>query len=70
MIDQQKFFVAAEMALASPLNIDKCVIYADNQPAIKATMKPDKQSGQAILNDTIDKLEKLVITRNIAAEIV
>ena len=37
----------------------ECIIYADSQPAIIATTKPHKQSGQSIICETLDNLESL-----------
>ena len=35
------------------------VMYADSQPAIKATAKPERQSDQAIIRDVLDIIESL-----------
>jgi ribonuclease HI len=66
--------LAADIAITTSESttsaISKCLIYTDSQAAIKATVNPDKQSGQAILSSAIDKLEKLVTIKNIITEIV
>ena len=46
------------------------IIHTDSQAAIKATTKPDKQSGQTILCNAIDKLEKLTIEKDMTTEII
>src|SRR5438874_2477001 len=33
------------------------LIYTDSQPAITATTKPHKQSGQSIIRETLDNIE-------------
>jgi ribonuclease HI len=45
------------------------MIYADSQTAITATTKPDKQSGQSILCDAIERSEKLVVEREMKTDI-
>jgi len=40
-------------------NYSDCVIYADSQPAITATTKPNTQSGQQIIADTLDAIEDI-----------
>jgi len=37
----------------------ECTIYADSQPAIIATTKPHKQSGQSIIREILDNVESL-----------
>src|SRR5205814_3954955 len=37
----------------------ECVIYTDSQPAIIATIKQHKQSGQSIIRETLDNIESL-----------
>ena len=39
------------------------------QPAVKATTKPDKQSGQSILCNAIEKLKKLVVEKGMKMDI-
>jgi len=57
------FELAIEIALTSPLNYTKCIIYADSKAAIQGISKPDKQSGQAILISAIGKIQSLVQKR-------
>src|SRR5437773_805803 len=47
----------------------QCRIYTDSYATIKATIKPDKQSGQTILCNAISKLEKLTAEKGITTEI-
>jgi ribonuclease HI len=51
--------LAVDIVQAARRNYDKCVIYTDSQPAIKATAKPGQQSGQSILTSVIDAFEAL-----------
>jgi ribonuclease HI len=51
--------LAVDIVQAAPRTYDKCVIYTDSQPAIKATAKPGQQSGQSILTSVIDAFETL-----------
>ena len=51
--------LASDIVQAAPQSYVKCVIYTDSQPAIKATAKPHKQSGQSILASVIDAFESL-----------
>src|SRR5437773_2959514 len=39
----------------------QCVIYTDSQAAITATTKPGKQSGQSLIQSTIDSIDRLKI---------
>lgn len=57
-------------ACNAPQVFTKCRIYTDSQAAIKATVKPDKQSGQTILCNAIKKLEGLTTDKGIFTEIV
>ena len=63
------FELAADIALASPLNYTNCVIYGDSQAAIQGIKKPNKQSSQIILISAIDKLQGLVDQRQMSIEI-
>ena len=51
--------LAVDIVQEAPRKYDKCVIYTDSQPAIKATTKPHQQSGQSILASVIDSLDSL-----------
>jgi ribonuclease HI len=51
--------LAAEILQSTEKRYNKCVIYADSQPAIKAIAKPAKQSGQAIIQEVLDSIESL-----------
>ena len=48
-----------EIAQTHATKYKNCVVYADSQPAIKATMKPNRQSGQEIIRDVLDTIESL-----------
>ena len=41
-------------------NQQQCHIYTDSQAAIKAIINPGKQSGQAIIKATLDKIDHLI----------
>jgi ribonuclease HI len=49
--------LAIEILQSTERRYNKCVIYADSQPAIKAIAKPARQSGQAIIQETLDAIE-------------
>ena len=52
--------MAVDIAQASELEeYTGCNIYIDSQPAIKATTKPERQSGQAIIREVLDSIESL-----------
>jgi ribonuclease HI len=42
-----------------PRHYSQCNIYADNQSAITAVLQPGQQSGQYILRNIYDNLEKI-----------
>ena len=44
-------------------------MYTDSQAAIKATTKPDQQSGQTILYNAITKIEKLSVEKGMTIKI-
>src|SRR5205814_8679506 len=44
----------------SPPQYQKCVIYADNQSAISAIFTPERQSGQYILCDIHEHLDRML----------
>jgi hypothetical protein len=63
--------MAINIAHSAPDAYKKCIIYADSQPAIIATTKPSKQSGQAIIAEVLDNLDSLQACRpNLQVEIV
>jgi len=43
----------------------RCIIYSDSQAAIKAIIKPGQQSGQSIIREILDRIEKLQQEREI-----
>ena len=47
-------------------NKQHCHIYIDSQAAIKAIINPAKQSGQAIIKATLDKIDQLTKKRYLA----
>jgi ribonuclease HI len=51
--------MAVDIAKKASETIENCVIYTDSQPAIIATTKPVKQSGQSIIAATLNNLESL-----------
>ena len=51
--------LAIDMALASPPQHRKCIIYADSQPAIKASTLPSNQSGQSVICAVLDSVDSL-----------
>ena len=51
--------LATEILRSTGKRYNKCVIYADSQPAIKAIAKPVKQSGQGIIQEVLDGIESL-----------
>ena len=51
--------LAVGIVQTAPTAYEKCVIFADSQPAIKAITKPRQQSKQSILVSVIDALEEL-----------
>src|SRR5271169_797062 len=51
--------MAVDIAKKANETIKHCIIYADSQPAIIATTKPVKQSGQSIIAETLKSLESL-----------
>jgi ribonuclease HI len=61
--------LAANIAMNAPQTYTACIIYSDSQAAVIATTKPDKQSGQSILCDAIEKLEKLVVEKGMKIDI-
>ena len=62
--------LAVDIADATTATFTKCKIHVDSQDAIKATVKPGKQSGQSILCTAVKKMEKLILEKGIATEIV
>jgi ribonuclease HI len=42
-------------------NVEKCRIFSDSQAAIRALMNPRKQSGQAIIKDILDEIDRLLL---------
>ena len=61
--------LAIDIAYNTPQTFTKCQIYTDSQAAIKATTKPDQQSGQTILYNAITKIEKLSVEKGMTIEI-
>jgi ribonuclease HI len=51
--------LATEIIQTHATKYKNCVVYADSQPAIKATTRPERQSGQAIIRDVLDAIESL-----------
>ena len=50
--------LATEIVRANPSH-NRCEIFTDSQPSIKALLKPRKQSGQSIINAILDNIENL-----------
>jgi hypothetical protein len=42
--------------------VETCNIFSDSQAAIKALRNPRKQSGQSIINDILDEIDRLLLT--------
>ena len=57
--------IAVNIAQTCQNNYKQCVIYADSQAAIKATVKPGKQSGQSILCSLLSSIDTLISSRGI-----
>lgn len=55
--------IAVDMAVTSPPQYRKCVIYADSQPAIKASTSPSHQSGQSVICTVLDSIDSLKAQR-------
>jgi ribonuclease HI len=51
--------LAIDMAQDLPTRYSKCVIYADSQPAIKATSSPSRQSGQSVICAVLESVDSL-----------
>jgi len=51
--------LAIDMAQDLPTCYRKCVIYADSQPAIKATSSPSRQSGQSVICAVLESVDSL-----------
>ena len=57
--------IAVNIAQTCQNNYKQCVIYADSQAAIKATVKPGRQSGQSILCSLLSSIDNLISSRGI-----
>ena len=55
--------MAVNIAQTCQNNYKQCVIYTDSQAAIKATVKPGKQSGQSILCSLPSSIDNLISSR-------
>jgi ribonuclease HI len=55
--------LAVDMAPTSAPQYRKCVIYADSQPAIKASTSPSHQSGQSVICTVLDSIDSLKAQR-------
>ena len=51
--------IAMQSMKECPRHYSQCNIYADNQAAITAILQPGQQSGQYILHNIHDNLEKI-----------
>ena len=52
--------LAINIALTAPDEYTECAIYADSKPAITATTKPWRQSGQSIIREILDNIDNLM----------
>src|SRR5437762_1456798 len=52
--------IAVNIAQTCQNNYKQCVIYADSQAAIKATVKPGRQSGQSILCSLLSSIDNYI----------
>jgi ribonuclease HI len=50
--------------LEDNIQYTKCEVFTDSQTSIKALLKPQKQSGQAIICSILDKIDELQTQRN------
>ena len=52
--------LAINIALTAPDMYTECAIYTDSKPAIIATTKPWRQSGQSIIREILDNIDNLM----------
>jgi len=57
--------IAVNIAQTCQNNYKQCVIYADSQAAIKATLKPGRQSEQSILCSLLSSIDNLISSQGI-----
>ena len=57
--------IAVNIAQTCQNNYKQCVIYVDSQAAVKAIVKPGRQSGQSILCSLLSSIDNLISSRGI-----